>query len=82
MTAVAEKAREYFATIGRRGGLASRRGLTRQQAKQMVVIREAKRAAKKAGKPWPPPKSKMLLKISKPKKIPGRLNPTIRERTF
>jgi len=82
MSAVTETVREYFATIGRRGGLASRRKLTRQQAKQMVGIREAKRAAKKAGKPWPPPNSKMLLRIPKPKKIAGRLNPTIRKRTF
>jgi len=46
--------RGYLAAIGRRGGLASRRELTRSQAKQMVAIREAKRAALKAGKPWPP----------------------------
>jgi hypothetical protein len=40
--------REYLAAIGRRGGLASRRELTRSHAKQMVAIREAKRAALKA----------------------------------
>ena len=34
---------EYLAAIGKRGGLASRRGLTRSHAKQMVAIREAKR---------------------------------------
>jgi hypothetical protein len=45
--------REYLAAIGKRGGLASRRELTRSHAKQMVAIREAKRAAIKAGKPWP-----------------------------
>jgi hypothetical protein len=45
---------EYLAAIGRRGGLASRRELTRSHAKQMVAIREAKRAALKAGKSWPP----------------------------
>jgi len=39
--------------IGRRGGLASRRELTRSHAKKMVAIREAKRAAIKAGRPWP-----------------------------
>jgi hypothetical protein len=44
---------EYLAAVGRRGGLASRRKLTRSQAKQMVAIREAKRAALKAGKAWP-----------------------------
>ena len=36
------------AKIGRRGGLASRRELTRAHAKKMVEIREAKRAALKA----------------------------------
>jgi hypothetical protein len=39
--------REYFATIGKRGGQAGRRELTRQQAKLLVAIREAKRDAKK-----------------------------------
>jgi hypothetical protein len=38
---------EYLAAIGKRGGLASRRELTRSHAKQMVAIREAKRAALK-----------------------------------
>ena len=41
--------RKYLAAIGKRGGLASRRELTRSHAKQMVAIREAKRAAIKAG---------------------------------
>jgi len=40
--------REYLAAIGKRGGLASRRELTRGHAKKMVAIREAKRAALKA----------------------------------
>ena len=40
----------YLAAIGRRGGLASRRELTRSHARQMVAIREAKRAAFKEGK--------------------------------
>jgi hypothetical protein len=39
--------REYFAAIGRRGGSASRRDLTRRQAKLMVAIREEKRDATK-----------------------------------
>lgn len=58
--------REYLAKIGKRGGLASRRELTRSQARQMVTIREAKRAAPKAGKPWLPRdrKSLKLLKLS------------------
>ena len=40
--------REYLAAIGKRGGLASRREMTRSHARQMVAIREAKRAALKA----------------------------------
>ena len=60
------KIREYLAAIGKRGGLASRRELTKSHARQMVAIREAKRAAMKAGKPWPPRdrKSRKLLKLS------------------
>ena len=53
---------EYLAAIGKRGGLASRRELTRAHAKQMVTIREAKRAAVKAGRPWPP-RDRKLLKL-------------------
>jgi hypothetical protein len=52
--------RDYLAAIGKRGGLTSRRELTRSHAKQMVAIREAKRAALKARKPWPPRDSKLL----------------------
>jgi general stress protein YciG len=48
MTEGEKKVREYLAEIGRRGGLASRRELTRSHAKQIVTIREAKRAAVKA----------------------------------
>ncbi len=47
------KVREYFAEIGRRGGSAGRRQLTRQQAKLMVAIRETKRTARKKRKPPP-----------------------------
>jgi hypothetical protein len=47
------KVRAYFGEIGRRGGSSSRRQLTRQQARLMVAIREAKRAARKEGKPPP-----------------------------
>ena len=46
--------REYLAAIGKRGGQVSRRELTKSHARQMVAIRELKRAAIKAGKPWPP----------------------------
>ena len=61
-----KKVREYLARIGSRGGFASRRELTKSHARQMVAIREAKRAALKEGKPWPPrdPKSLKLLKLS------------------
>ncbi|HYJ04186.1 MAG TPA: hypothetical protein VEX43_03575 [Chthoniobacterales bacterium] len=45
--------RDYFSAIGKRGGASGRRELTRQQAKLLVAIREAKRAAKKAGEPPP-----------------------------
>ena len=58
-----KKVREYLARIGVRGGQASRRELTRQHAKKMVAIREAKRAALKAGKPWPP-RDRRFLKLS------------------
>ena len=45
----AKAVREYLAFIGKRGGQTSRRELTKAQARRMVVIREAKRAAVKAG---------------------------------
>jgi hypothetical protein len=66
MTEAQKKIREYLAHIGSHGGAASRRELTRSHAKQMVAIREAKRAALKAGKPWPPRdrRSLKLLKLS------------------
>ena len=66
MIEVQKKVHEYLAAIGQRGGLASRRELTKSHARQMVAIREAKRAALKAGKPWPPRDRKLrnLLKLS------------------
>jgi hypothetical protein len=63
MTEAQRHVRAYLAEIGRRGGEASRRDLTRQHAKKMVDIREAKRAALKAGKPWPP-RDRRLLKLT------------------
>jgi hypothetical protein len=63
MAEAEKRVREYLARIGRRGGLASRRELTRLHAKQMVAIREAKRAALKNGKPWPP-RNRKALKLS------------------
>jgi hypothetical protein len=55
--------REYLAEIGKRGGITSRRELTKSHARQMVSIREAKRAAVKGGKPWPP-RDRKLLRLS------------------
>jgi hypothetical protein len=63
MTETQKKVREYLAEIGKRGGIASRRELTKSHARQMVAIREAKRTAMKAGKPWPP-RDRRLLKLS------------------
>jgi hypothetical protein len=60
MTETQKHIREYLAKIGRRGGLASRRELTKSHARQMVAIREMKRIAIKAGKPWPPRNRKLL----------------------
>jgi hypothetical protein len=48
MKEVEKNVREYLTKIGKRGGLVSWRELTRSRAKQMVAIREAKRAALKA----------------------------------
>ena len=63
MTETERKVREYLAQIGKRGGLASRRELTKSHARQMVAIREMKRAALREGKRWPPRDHK-LLKLS------------------
>ena len=60
MTEAQKHIREYLAEIGKRGGLMSRRELTKSHARQMVVIREMERAAIKAGKPWPPRNRKLL----------------------
>ena len=45
MTESQKHVREYLAKIGRRGGLASRRELTKSHARQMIAIREMKRGA-------------------------------------
>lgn len=60
------KVREYFSAIGKRGGAAGRRELTRSQAKLLVAIREAKRAAQKEGKPPPKIDRKQLALLRKP----------------
>ena len=48
MTEPQKQVLEYLAAIGRHGGLVSRRELTKSHARQMVAIREMKRAAIKA----------------------------------
>ena len=63
MTDAQKKIREYLAHIGSRGGSASRRELSKSHARQMVAIRELKRAAVRAGKPWPP-RDRRFLKLS------------------
>jgi hypothetical protein len=63
---LSRKVREYFAEIGKRGGQAGRRELTRQQAKVLVAIREGKRAARKEGKPPPKIDPKTLKLLQKP----------------
>jgi hypothetical protein len=63
MTEAQKKVREYLAEIGKCGGLASRRELTKSHARQMVAIREMKRAKLREGKPWPP-RDRKLLKLS------------------
>jgi hypothetical protein len=60
MTEAEKKVRAYLGEIGRRGGITSRRELTKSHARQMVAIREMKRVAVKAGKPWPPRNRKLL----------------------
>jgi hypothetical protein len=64
--ALPRKVREYFAEIGKRGGQAGRRELTRPQAKLLVAIREGKRAAKREGKPPPKIDPKKLALLRKP----------------
>ena len=63
MTEAEKKVRAYLAEIGRRGGITSRRELTKSHARQMVAIREMKRAALREGKSWPP-RDRKLIKLS------------------
>ncbi len=46
MKAIPSTMSEYFAVIGRKGGTRSRRSLSPDQAKNMVKVREARRAYK------------------------------------
>jgi len=63
MTEAQKNVREYLGEIGKRGRLASRRELTKSHARQMVAIREMKRAALRDGKPWPP-RNRREVKLS------------------
>ena len=63
MTEAEKKLRAYLAEIGRRGGITSRRDLTKSHARQMVAIREMKRAALREGKSWAP-RDRKLIKLS------------------
>jgi len=63
VTEAQKNVREYLAEIGKRGGLASRRELTKSHTRQMVAIREMKRAALREGKPWPP-RNRRQVKLS------------------
>ena len=67
MTEAQKHVCEYLAEIGRRGGENSSRDLTREHVRKMVDIREAKRAAVRVGKPWPPRdrQTRKLLKLSR-----------------
>ena len=47
MNTTPDTLREYFATIGRKGGSKSRRTLTSEQARNMLRVREARRAFRK-----------------------------------
>lgn len=78
LTKVEKKVREYLAEIGRRGGVASRRELTRPQAKQMVAIREARRTAQKEGKTI----DRKRLTIRREKKRSVRDQPAARKSGF
>jgi hypothetical protein len=57
---VNDSVHEYLARIGARGGMASRRFLSKTNAKEMVAIREAMRAAKRRGRPLSEKERKQL----------------------
>ena len=59
MTEAQKQIREYLAQIGARGGFASRRELTKSHARQMVAIREMKRAAVNGGETVAGPRSQI-----------------------
>jgi hypothetical protein len=63
MTDAEKTVRKYLPEISKRGGAALWCELTKSYARQMVVNHEMKRAASKAGKPWPP-RNRKLLKLT------------------
>jgi hypothetical protein len=77
-TKLGKDVRTFLSDIGKIGGQTSRRHLTRRQAKQMVAIREFKKAAMKAGKMElarkriPLPKEKLKLPPPPPAVAPQR----------
>ena len=71
---VEKKVSEYLALIGHRGGVASRRELLPEDAKQMVAIREAKRELIRKGKIVEALKRQPL---TRPKKKPPRRLPAV-----
>ncbi len=71
-TVLARQVREYFSAIGKRGGQAGRRDLTRVQARLMVEIREAKRTANEKGAAAPKLTRKQQEVLRKPKSIQGK----------
>ena len=69
---LAAEVREYFASIGRRGGQNGRRELTKEQARVMVEVREAKRHAKKTRTAPPKLTRKQQEILGKPKRPRSR----------
>jgi hypothetical protein len=78
---VNESVREYLARIGARGGAASRRELSKEQARMMVSIREALRTARKQGRTLTSRERKRLTMPGKAKPSPTSA-PRMRPRTL
>ena len=73
--------REYLAYIGARGGSVSRRKLTKGHARQMVVIREALKAARKEGRALSARERKRLA-LPPAEKAVGRRKPEFRRHPY
>ena len=65
----AAEVREYFASIGKRGGQSGRRELTKEQARVKVTVREAKRQAKKTRTAPPKLTRKQQEILRKPERV-------------